>query len=326
MKARPYAAVVIIVALLLLLPWINRANVTMNFMIYALILAIAAQGWNLLSGMAGQMSFGHAAFFGTGAYTISLWQIKLGLDPWMGFIAAIVMGAAVGTVIGYLTFRAGLRGSYFALVTLAFAEVLRVLANAATLTGGAAGLLLPLRTELAHFQFADRAHFYWITVLVLSVGLVLTRWITASRLGAQLVAVRENEHAARALGIDVLAVKLKAMALSSAMAAAAGALYVQYFLYIDAALVYGPKVSVEVLLASMVGGLGTVLGPLVGVLGLHLLGEAVKTITGEVPGVDLAIYGAVLITAVCFMPQGLIGLAMRVRAACAPHQRGRRDA
>jgi len=316
MKARPYASVALVIALLLILPWINRANVTMSFMIYALILAIAAQGWNLLSGMAGQMSFGHAAFFGTGAYTISLWQINLGLDPWTGFIAAMLMGSMVGTVIGYLTFRAGLRGSYFALVTLAFAEVLRVLANAAAFTGGAAGLLLPLRTGVAHFQFADRTHFYWITVLVLGAGLVLTRTITASRLGAQLVAVRENEHAARALGIDVLAVKLKAIALSSAMAAAAGALYVQYFLYIDAALVYGPKVSVEVLLASMVGGLGTVFGPLVGVLGLHLLGEAVKTVTGEVPGVDLAVYGAVLIAAVCFLPQGLIGLAARVRTVC----------
>jgi len=316
MKARPYASVALVIALLLILPWINRANVTMNFMIYALILAIAAQGWNLLSGMAGQMSFGHAAFFGTGAYTISLWQIHLGQDPWTGFLAAMLMGSIVGTTIGYLTFRAGLRGSYFALVTLAFAEVLRVLANATAFTGGAAGLLLPLRTGVAHFQFADRTHFYWITVLVLGAGLVLTRAIAASRLGAQLVAVRENEHAARALGIDVLAVKLKAIALSSAMAAAAGALYVQYFLYIDAALVYGPKVSVEVLLASMVGGLGTVFGPLVGVLGLHLLGEAVKTITGEVPGVDLAIYGAVLIAAVCFLPQGLIGLVARVRAVC----------
>jgi len=315
-KVKTYTPVALVIALLLILPCINRADVTMNFMIYALILATAAQGWNLLSGMAGQMSFGHAAFFGTGAYTISLWQIHLGLDPWTGLIAAMGMGSVVGTIIGYLTFRAGLRGSYFALVTLAFAEVLRVLANAAAFTGGAAGSLLPLRTGLAHFQFADRTHFYWITVLVLGAGLILTRGISASRLGAQWVAVRENEHAARALGIDVLVVKLKAIALSSAMAAVAGALYAQYFLYIDAALVYGPKISVEVLLASIVGGLGTIFGPLVGVLGLHLLGEAVKTVTGEVPGVDLAIYGAVLIAAVCFLPQGVIGLTTRMHAAC----------
>jgi len=313
MSSKGYMPVAAVIALLLVLPWLNRSNVVMNFMIYALILAIAAQGWNLLSGFAGQMSFGHAAFFGTGAYVIGLWQVNLGLDPWSGFLAAIVMGAATGLTMGYLVFRAGLRGSYFALVTLAFAEVLRVLANAATFTGGATGLLLPLRTGLAHFQFSDRAYFYWITVVVLGLGLLLTRWIQVSRLGAQLVAVRENENAARALGIDVLAVKLKAIALSSAMAAAAGGLYVQYFLYIDAPLVYGPKMSVEVLLASIVGGLGTVFGPLVGVISLQLLGEAVKTWAGEIPGVDLAIYGVVLITAVCFLQQGLLGLVARLR-------------
>jgi len=317
MKGKRYVPVAAVIALLLVLPWISRSNVVMNFMIYALILAIVAQGWNLLSGFAGQMSFGHAAFFGTGAYAIGVWQVNLGLDPWSGFLAAIAMGAAVGLAIGYLTFRAGLRGSYFALITLAFAEVLRVLANAVPFTGGATGLLLPLRTGLAHFQFADRVHFYWVTVVVLGLGLLLTRWIQASRLGAQLNAVRENEDAARALGINVLAVKLKAITLSSAMAAAAGGLYVQYFLYIDAPLVYGPKISVEVLLASIVGGLGTVFGPLVGVISLQLLGEAVKTWTGDIPGVDLAIYGGVLIMAVCFLPRGLLGLVARLRTPSA---------
>lgn len=322
MNAKPYVSVAVAVALLLALPLFSQSNVVVNFMVHTLILAIAAQGWNLLGGVAGQTSFGHAAFFGTGAYAISLWQIQFGLDPWTGFLVAIAMGSLVGWIVGFLSFRAGLRGSYFALVTLAFAEVLRVLANASTFTGGAAGLLLPLKTGLANFQFSDRTYFYWITVIVLGIGLLLMRHIQLSRFGAQLIAVRENEHAARALGIDVLRVKLKAITLSSGMAAAAGALYVQYFLYIDAQLVYGPKVSIEVLLASMVGGLGTVFGPLVGVASLHLLGEAVKSMTGEIPGVDLAIYGVVLIVAVCFLPQGLIGLGERIKRRFSSRQEG----
>lgn len=322
MNAKPYISVAVAVALLLALPLFSQSNVVVNFMVHTLILAIAAQGWNLLGGVAGQTSFGHAAFFGTGAYAISLWQIQFGLDPWTGFLVAIAMGSLVGWIVGFLSFRAGLRGSYFALVTLAFAEVLRVLANASTFTGGAAGLLLPLKTGLANFQFSDRTYFYWITVIVLGIGLLLMRHIQLSRFGAQLIAVRENEHAARALGIDVLRVKLKAITLSSGMAAAAGALYVQYFLYIDAQLVYGPKVSIEVLLASMVGGLGTVFGPLVGVASLHLLGEAVKSMTGEIPGVDLAIYGVVLIVAVCFLPQGLIGLGERIKRRFSSRQEG----
>lgn len=322
MNAKPYVSVAVAVALLLALPLFSQSNVVVNFMVHTLILAIAAQGWNLLGGVAGQTSFGHAAFFGTGAYAISLWQIQFGLDPWTGFLVAIAMGSLVGWIVGFLSFRAGLRGSYFALVTLAFAEVLRVLANASTFTGGAAGLLLPLKTGLANFQFSDRTYFYWITVIVLGIGLLLMRRIQLSRFGAQLIAVRENENAARALGIDVLRVKLKAITLSSGMAAAAGALYVQYFLYIDAQLVYGPKISIEVLLASMVGGLGTVFGPLVGVASLHLLGEAVKSMTGEVPGVDLAIYGVVLIVAVCFLPQGLIGLGERIRQRLSSRREG----
>lgn len=317
MKLSAYSSIAAVIVLLIALPWFSSSNVVISFMIYTLIIAIAAQGWNVLGGMAGQISFGHAAFFGTGAYVISLWQLNLGLGAWSGLLVGIAAGALVGWLVGFLSFRAGLRGSYFALVTLAFAEVFRVLTNASPLMGGASGLLLPINYGFEHLQFSNRTYFYWLTVAVLSVGLIVVRKISFSRFGAQLAAVRENEDAAKALGINVLRVKLKAITLSGGLAAAAGCLYVQYFLYIDASLAFGPKVSVEVLLASMVGGLGTVFGPLVGVLGLHLLGEAVKSFTGEIPGVDMAIYGGVLIVAVCFLPQGLLGLGRkwRIRSA-----------
>jgi len=320
MKIKHYLSIVVVVALLALAPLVVTSNSFLNFLIYTLIIALGAQGWNLLGGMAGQNSFGHAAFFGTGAYVISLWQINLGWGPWTGFIVAIAAGAAVGWIVGYLSFRAGLRGSYFALVTLAFAEVLRVLANSATFTGGAAGKLLPIKLGVENMQFADRTHYYWFALALVAVGLVLCRWISMSRFGARLVAVRENEDAARALGVDVLRAKLSAITLSAGMTAAAGCLYVQYFLYIDPILVFGPKVSVEVLLASMVGGLGTVFGPLVGTFALHLLGEGAKLFTGEIPGIDLAIYGCVLIGAVWFLPQGLLSLWSNRRARNAvPH-------
>lgn len=308
MKIKNYLSVVVVVALLAVAPLIANSNVFLNFLIYTLIIALGAQGWNLLGGMAGQNSFGHAAFFGTGAYIISLWQINLGLGPWSGFVVAIAVGALVGWIVGFLSFRAGLRGSYFALVTLAFAEVLRVLANSASFTGGAAGKLLPIKLGVENLQFSDRTHYYWFALALVAVGLLLTRWISLSRFGARLVAVRENEDAAKALGIDVLRAKLSAITLSAGMTAAAGCLYVQYFLYIDPVLVFGPKVSVEVLLASMVGGLGTVFGPLVGTFALHILGEGAKFFTGEIPGIDLAIYGCVLIAAIWFLPRGLLSL------------------
>ncbi len=256
MKSWPILAVV---AALAAVPALTSANIVLNFMVGALIVALAAQGWNLLGGFGGQLSFGHAAFYGTGAYVTALLQQRYGVNAWAGAALGVAAGALVGAVIGFLSFRAGLRGSYFALVTLAFAEVLRILANAAPLTGGAAGLLVRLDVRAANFQFASRITFFYVALGCVAAALLLTWSIGRSRFGAQLAAVRENEEAARALGIDAFATKLRAITLSAAITAAAGVLYVQYYLYIDSNLAYGAGVSVAALLAPVVGGVGTVL-------------------------------------------------------------------
>ncbi|TFF21859.1 branched-chain amino acid ABC transporter permease [Jiella endophytica] len=308
---RPYLPVLVLGVLLALAPLFVTSNVVLNFLVFTLTVALAAQGWNLLGGFGGQFSFGHAAFFGTGAYASAIWQMQLGFDAWTGFVAGTLAGALAGLVIGFLSFRAGLRGSYFALVTLAFAEVFRVLANSSEVTGGAAGLLLPLKIGAENLQFADRATFLGFVVALVIVVLLLVQWIRGSRFGAQLVALRENEEAARALGVDVLVVKLKAICLSGAITAAAGVLYLQYFLFIDSGIAYGTWISVEVLLAAIVGGLGTVLGPVVGALALHGVGELAKSLAGGLPGIDLAVYGAVLVVAVAFLPGGLVGIVRR---------------
>ena len=308
---RPYLPVLALGVLLALAPLFVTSNVALNFLVFTLIIAMAAQGWNLLGGFGGQFSFGHAAFFGTGAYVSAIWQMTLGLDAWTGFVAGTLAGGLVGLIIGFLAFRAGLRGSYFALVTLAFAEVFRVLANSSPVTGGASGLLLPLKSGAANFQFADRSTFLALVIALTIAVLFFVTWIRGSRFGAQLVALRENEEAARALGVDVFLVKLKAIGLSGAITAAAGVLYLQYFLFIDSSIAYGTWISVEVLLAAIVGGLGTVLGPVIGALALHGLGELVKSLAGDLPGIDLAVYGAILVVAVAFLPGGLVGLVKR---------------
>lgn len=313
MSARDLAPILAVVALLALVPLFVTANTVLNFLVFTLIIALAAQGWNLLAGYGGQFSFGHAAFFGTGAYATAILQVNLGLNAYVAYAAGVGLGALVGFGIGFLSFRSGLRGSYFALVTLAFAEVFRILANSAAFTGGAAGILIPLDVSAANFQFESRAAYYWIALGLVGAVLVLNRAIERARFGAQLVAVRENEAAARALGVDALAVKLKAIALSGAITAAAGCLYAQYFLYLDATIAYGPWISIEALLAPIVGGLGTVFGPLVGALALHGLSEGSKMFTGEIPGIDLVIFGAVLIVMVAFAPDGVMGLLGRAR-------------
>lgn len=313
MTARDLIPIIAFAVAAAVAPLLVTSNVVLNFLAFTLIIALAAQGWNLLGGYGGQYSFGHAAFFGTGGYLTAILQVRFGMNAYPAFAAGIAVAALVGLAIGAMAFRSGLRGSYFALVTLAFAEVFRVLANASQLTGGAAGILIRLREDPANFQFAERGTFLWVAAALVTLALLATLALERSRLGAQLVAVRENEAAAQALGVDVLAVKLRAIALSAAMTGAAGGLYAQYFLYLDANIAYGTWISVEALLAPIIGGAGTVFGPVLGALILQGLGEATKSLGGGIPGVDLVVFGAVLILVVRFPPREIPGLLRLAR-------------
>src|SRR5262249_48451281 len=232
-------------AALATVPFVVHSNVSLNFLIVALMIALAGQGWNILGGYGGQYSFGHAAFFGTGAYVTAILQMRYGVNAWPGFAIGIVAGAALGAAIGALAFRSGLRGSYFALVTLAFAEVLRIVASVAPVTGAGVGTLMKLELGVRTFQFQSRAAFYWAILSLAAISLVIAELIERSRFGTWLVAVRENEDAASALGVDARKVKTAAMAISGAITAAAGCFYAQYFLFIDSGIAYGTWISVE---------------------------------------------------------------------------------
>jgi branched-chain amino acid transport system permease protein len=317
MKA--FAPIAVVIALLAVVPLIVHSNVTLNFLVVALMIALAGQGWNVLGGYGGQYSFGHAAFFGTGTYVTAILQVRYGVNAWVAFGLGIAAGAALGALIGGLTFRSGLRGSYFALVTLAFAEVLRILASVAPITGAGVGTLIKLDLHAQALQFQSRAAFYWVILALVALALVITRLIERSRFGAWLTAVRENEDAARALGVDATTVKLAAMVVSGAITAAAGCFYVQYFLFVDSGIAYGTWISIEALLTPIIGGAGTVFGPLLGALVVNSLGEAAQMVAGDAPGLDIVVYGAVLILVIGFTPRGLIGgldeLRKRLRRA-----------
>jgi branched-chain amino acid transport system permease protein len=302
-----FAPILGVVALLAVVPLATPSNVVLNFLVLVLLIALVGQGWNLLGGYGGQYSFGHAAFFGAGAYVTAILQARYGVNAWAGFGLGIAAGAMTGAVIGALSFRSGLKGSYFALVTLAFAEVLRIVASAAPITGAGAGTLIPLDLRPEAFQFQSRAPFYWIVLGLVGVSLMLVRAIEDSRFGAYLIAVRENEEAAQALGVNATAVKIAAMTISAAITAAGGGFYAQYFLFVDAGIAYGPWISVEALLAPVIGGAGTVFGPLLGALAVKTLGELGKMAAGDAPGLDLIIYGCVLILVVAVAPRGIAG-------------------
>ena len=311
---RAYGPILLTVLALAVIVSLTRSNTLANATVMVMIVALAGYGWNWLGGYGGQFSFGHSAFFGAGAYTDAVLQSRYGLNAYLSFGLAIGAGAFVGLVIGYLSFRARLRGSYFALVTLAFAEVLRIVANAAPITGGAAGTLIKLEPSLAHFQFQSRVPYLWVALAFVAVAMLLTRVFERRRFGAYLIAVRENEAAAEALGVDTVRVKLQAIVFSAALTSIAGALYAQYFLFVDANIGFGAWISIEALMGPIIGGLGTVFGPLVGALALHFLGEFARAVAGGVPGIDLALFGVMLILAVALARTGLQGAVLQLFA------------
>ncbi len=310
---KPIMPIMAVMAVMAAVPLIVHSNVALNFLVVALMIALAGQGWNILGGYGGQYSFGHAAFFGTGAYVTAILQVRYGVNAWLAFACGIAAGAVVGAIVGGLSFRSGLRGSYFALVTLAFAEVLRIMASVAPITGAGVGTLIKLDLRFAALQFHSRAIFYWVILALVAVALVITRLMERSRFGVWLIAVRENEDAAKALGVDTTMVKLAAMVISGAITAAAGCFYAQYFLFVDSGIAYGTWISIEALLTAIIGGVGTVFGPLVGALAVNALGEAARMATGEAPGLDLVVYGCVLVLVIWFMPRGLIGGIAEIR-------------
>jgi branched-chain amino acid transport system permease protein len=299
------------------LPLVARSNYAINVAFLVLFAAFLGQSWYIAGGFAGQMSFGHVVFFGTGAYVSSILHVTHAWNPWLAWPVAILAGGAVGAGIGVLSYRAGLRGSYFALVTLAFAEAFRILANSVSFTRGGLGMLIKGDQRAANFQFGDPIWFYYLALALCVLSLLLAWWLTWSRFGARLAAIRENEDAARALGIDVFREKVRVLALSGALCAAGGTLYAQKYLYIDPSIAFGVDKSIEMLLVSMIGGAGTIFGPLIGAGALQLVGEVTREVGNFIPGIKnaqplaLIVYGAILVLIVGYMPDGLMGLFRR---------------
>ena len=312
LKPVPWALHLSVLTVAILFPFVFPSNFMVNFGVMALFYAFIGQSWNISGGFAGQLSFGHVAFFGVGAYASTIVQLRLGWSPWLGLPASALAGALVGGVIGVLSFRAGLKGSYFALITLAFAEVLRIVTNSVSFTGGGLGLLIPMKASATNFQFAERSGFYFVILLLAAGSVALAEWLRRSRFGAQLAAIRENEDSAKALGINVFREKVKVMLLSGAISGMGGCFFAQYFLYIDPLVVFGVDKSVEMLLVSMIGGAGTVYGPLVGALLLASISDITRVLT-QIQGLSLVLYGSLLVVIIAYLPNGLIDLFKRRR-------------
>jgi branched-chain amino acid transport system permease protein len=279
-----------------------------------LLNATLAQAWNILAGYCGQVSLGHAVFFGTGAYTSSVLQTQFGVNPWIGLALGAVIAVALSQAIGYPCFR--LRGHYFAIATIAIGEIIHTVAINWEFIGGARGLTLPIHKDsLLAFQFHGTKFLYYYIALALMVCCILVCWhIERSRIGYYLRAIREDTDAAQSVGVSVTKYKLIAIAISAAFVSIGGSFYAQYVLYIDPDSVFPLSLSILVCLLAVVGGVGTLWGPLVGAALMIPLSEFTRIqFGGTGSGVDLIIYGALLTIVAVFQPTGLVGLVRRWR-------------
>ncbi|ONG56190.1 branched-chain amino acid ABC transporter ATP-binding protein [Pseudoroseomonas deserti] len=269
-----------------------------------------ATAWNIVGGFAGQLSLGHAIFYGIGAYTAGL-LVPLGISPWFGMLAGAAISAMVGVAIGLPCFR--LRGPFFALATIAFLQVIRLLALHFTgLTGGAVGLMVPLQTGWAWMIFFERWPSLLIALGLLTLTVAITGWIRHARFGYYLVATREREAAAAAAGIDTLRMRLYAVALSAALTSMVGTFHGMYLTFIEPEAMFSLAFSVQIAMFALIGGIGTVIGPLLGTLLVVPLTELARGWLGaSALGLHGFVYGTVLVLIVLFVPDGLAGLLRR---------------
>ncbi len=307
--AKKSLVIILVLIALHVLPWAIPSHIT-HTMIMIFIFTIMGQGWNVLGGYVGQFSFGHALFFGLGAYTSTLLFLHLGLSPWIGIIFACTVSIFVGLFVGFLSFRYGLSGPFFALIMLAFAEIFHLVSTTWKAVGGSLGLLIPLEGNApALMQFSGKIPFYYISMWLMVGALYLVFRFEKTRTGLYFLAVREDKDAAEALGVNTFKSQMTAMAISAGLTAIGGTIYAQYLLYIDPDITFGVINSVEIMIRPIIGGPGTVLGPLLGSIVLTPLSEFTREVFQSYSGVYLMIYGVVLVIVIMFLPDGLIGFA-----------------
>src|SRR5882757_4237107 len=266
-----------------------------------------ALAWNIAGGYAGLISFGHSAFFGVGAYTSTILLVRYGITPWIGIWIGALLAAVLGSVLALICAR--LKGPFFILSTLAFAEVVRIAAlNWSSLTGGAEGLSIAPMPNLANMVLASKSGYAALMLGYLALANAVTRGVEASRFGFYLLAIRDNDEAAAAAGINPLVVRTSAMALSAALTGIGGTLFAQYFLYLDPTYVISPELSFQFALLPAVGGLGTVIGPILGSFLITPLSELLRSHFGNsAAGLHLVIYSLGLVVVMLYFPSGLAG-------------------
>ena len=304
----------ITVGIILILGFISsKQNYFIGHMIImTLIWAALASAWNIVGGMAGQLSLGHMGFFGIGAYTSTILYTKSGISPWLGLLVGIILGGLVALLIGIPTFR--LEGSYYSLATLALGLSLFQLSyKFSGVTGGATGLPIPFEASLKNMTFSELWQYAILAGGYLIIVLAICAFISATKLGFQLAAVREDAQAAQAIGVNSMRAKLIAGTISGGLAAGVGTIYAQYILFVEPHSALGVNIAIQAVVLSVVGGIGYVYGPTLGALVLIPLSQIIlKNFGGSAPSLHILIYGAVVILVALLAPKGFLGIFRQI--------------
>jgi branched-chain amino acid transport system permease protein len=304
------APAVVFFACVGLVPLVVRDAFLLDSLVLILIWGTSAAAWNVAGGYAGQISLGHSAFFGLGAYAAALLVTRWELSPWLGLAVGAAVATAIGLVIGYLSNR--LRGPYFVLATIAFSQVLLIVGSRwRGFTAGSEGIPVPFRPGFWTLGIADKRVWVWIVLALAVLAWLVQVYLDRSRRGYQLVAVREDEDAALSLGVPARWLKVAAICVSAALTAACGALWAQYIGFVDPFYVFSVDLSVKFALAAIIGGLGTALGPFLGAALVTTVETYLRAQFGGIGaglvGIYLIVYGCALIVMVRWVPQGLVG-------------------
>ena len=323
---RTLALLGILLVALLIAPWLV-SDYLITVLIVILYLAFTGQAWNIMMGFAGQLSLGHAIYVGLGAYIAALLFARYGIAPWLGFLIVIPVAAACGAIIGFLAFRFSVAGVYFAILTIAFAEFARIAFDHLAIVNASAGLFLPV-AQYAHNDLwrlrGDPTMFYYVMLAATVLAFVLCRALLMSRVGYFWLAIREDEHAARAAGIDTFRYKMSAVMISAVVTSFGGVFYAFFYNNLFPEQVFNISRSIEMILGPIIGGLGTLFGPILGAFVLTGLAEtlsaAMAALGFDLPGAKQVFYGLCLLFVVLALPDGIwpwlarrIGIGERLR-------------
>ena len=300
-----------LLAVLLAVPYLaNDYLITVLILIF--YFAYVGQAWNIMMGFAGQLSLGHALYIGLGAYAAAALYVHYGVSPWIGLWMSVLVSAAAGAIVGYLAFRFGVGGVYFAILTIAFAEFARIGFDHWRWVGGSAGYFLPV-TNYAHNDLlslrGSPTMFYYLSLGMTAAAFVACHALLRSRAGYYWHAIRESPEAAQALGIDIFRYKMYAVVLSAAMTSLGGVLFAFYYNNLFPEQVFHISRSIELILGPIIGGIGTLFGPILGAFVLTSLAESLSEIMRalgiDVPGIKQVFYGLCLLLVVMFLPEGI---------------------